>query len=61
MKHEIDALPRPERDPNLLRMMAFNLEDALVIATPKGVNVNRTQASTIRRALFDLADRIDLD
>lgn len=61
MKHQIDALPRPENDPNLLRMMAFNLEDALTVATPKGVTINRTQANTIRRALFGLADRLDLD
>lgn len=61
MRTEINALPRPERDPELLRHIAFSLEDALVGATQKGVTVNKTQASTIRRALFALADRIDLD
>lgn len=61
MKTEINEVPRAERDPDLLRHMAFGIEDALETASEKGVTINRTQARTIRRALFSLADRIDLD
>lgn len=43
-----------------MRRVAFAIEDALV-HTPRGVSIERNIALFIKRALFDYADRSELD
>lgn len=43
-----------------MRRIAFAIEDALE-KTPKGVSVERPIALFIKHALFDFADRTELD
>lgn len=46
--------------PGCLRGLAFRLEDALDKKL-KGVSIDRPQAIIMSRALFDLADRVELE
>jgi hypothetical protein len=59
MKHSA-SIKHAEHCPGCLRDLAFRIEDALDKKL-KGISIDRPQALIVRRALFDLADRVELE
>lgn len=61
---QVGAFPIPpstaERDAESLRNMALGIEEALKRGKPN-VSMNRPMAHYVVRALWDLADRVELD
>lgn len=51
----------PIYDGDELRRVALGIEEALAKGSPLGVTITRPATRTVIRALWDLADRFDLD